>query len=253
MKYLPLISIITPTFNSQAFILQTYNCLLNQSYKNWEWIVTDDCSQDKTWEMLNSISKSDHRVIIFRNVSNMGAAFTRNNSLAHSKGDFIAFIDSDDLWESSKLKYQLDFMLKNDYKFTFTAYDIINETGLSMHKVIDNKNKSLDICYNDLLLKKVTLGCSTVMLDARYFSKIEMPPLRTGQDYALWLTLLKQNNKAYLLPNVFSHYRIVKGSISRNKFKKAMRQWQIYRKVEKINFLKSSWYFVNYAWRTVSR
>ncbi|WES66723.1 glycosyltransferase family 2 protein [Superficieibacter sp. HKU1] len=249
-----LVSIITPTYNSQSFILQTYNSLINQSHQKWEWLVTDDCSTDETWAILDQIKEKDQRVKVFKNERNRGAAYSRNNSLANAQGSFIAFIDSDDLWEKDKLETQLKFMLENEYKFTFTSYDLISELGTTINKQIDIRENSLEICYEDLLLKKVTLGCSTVMLDASYHKNVKMPLLRTGQDYALWLKLLKENdNKAHLLPVILSHYRIVKGSISRNKFKKAMRQWQIYRQIERINLIKASWCFVNYAWRTVAR
>jgi len=112
----------------------------------------------------------------------------------------------------------------------------------------------LFVSYKDLLAKKVTLGCSTVMLKNDAFDNIRMPLIRTGQDYALWLQLLKKYNvNAVLYPKVLTSYRIVAGSISRNKLKKAIRQWSIYRNLEKINLVMSMWYFVNYAWRAISR
>ncbi|WP_447877284.1 glycosyltransferase family 2 protein [Serratia fonticola] len=248
-----LISIITPTYNSSRFVLETYESILSQSLDCWEWVVTDDFSRDDTWEILLSISEKDSRVKIYRNPINSGAAVARNNSLANAKGNFIAFLDSDDLWEKDKLELQVKFMIEKNIDFTFTSFTIISEDGEHTNKNIDLNTGSLSVGYNDMLLKKATLGCSTVMLKRHSFDKIEMPLLRTGQDYALWLKLLKNGKNAYLLDRSLTKYRIVNGSISRNKFKKALRQWQIYREVEQINFLKSSWYFVNYAWRAIIR
>jgi teichuronic acid biosynthesis glycosyltransferase TuaG len=104
-----------------------------------------------------------------------------------------------------------------------------------------------------MLKKRATLGCSTVMLRKSGFEDISMPLIRTGQDYATWLKLLKTGNEAYLLNDVLTSYRIRPNSISRNKFKKAKRQWQIYRELEQLPMLKSLVCFCNYVWRAVFR
>lgn len=202
--------------------------------------------------MLDDISKKDPRVKFFQNEENSGAAVSRNNSLAHAKGEFIAFIDSDDLWLPNKLQTQLGFMEDNKIDFCFTAYELINEQGLPLGKKVDAQQPGA-FTYNDMLRKQATLGCSTVMLRKSAFEDITMPLLRTGQDYATWLKLLKTGKKAHLLNEVLTSYRIMPNSISRNKFKKAKRQWQIYREVENLPLLKSAVCFCFYAWRAVFR
>jgi len=246
-----LVSIITATFNSEVEILITYVSIKKQSFSNWEWLVTDDCSTDDTFNILESISRVDKRVKIFKNKINSGAAVSRNNALKYASGEFIAFIDSDDTWESNKLERQLSFMA-DKIDFSFTAYDLINEQGESLNKIVD-ASQSGEFSYEDMLKKKATLGCSTVMLRRSAFEDITMPLLRTGQDYATWLMLLKNGRKAYLFNEVLTHYRIMPNSISRNKVKKARRQWQIYREVEKLPFTKSIICFCFYAWRAVFR
>ncbi len=245
------ISIITATFNSSDELLYTYNSIKKQTHFIWEWLVTDDCSSDNTFKLLKDISSNDKRVKIFKNSENSGAAISRNNSLDHAKGEYIAFIDSDDLWKPSKLEKQLAFM-GDDIDFSFTAYELINESGECLDKIVDG-NQSGIFSYEDMLMKKATLGCSTVMLRRSAFQDITMPLLRTGQDYATWLKLLKTGKKAYLLNEVLTKYRIMPNSISRNKVKKAKRQWQIYRDVEKLPFFKSVICFCFYAWRAVFR
>lgn len=248
-----LVSIITPAFNSAKYIQEAYDSIKAQSYIDWEWVITDDCSEDDTWDILCSISQSDERVKVYRNDKNLGASETRNNSLKRSMGRFVAFLDSDDLWMKEKLAAQINYMIDNNYAFCFTAYAQTSCDGHNIHKVID-KNKSIQfITYHDLLLKKVTLGCSTVILDRKYLGEVFMPNLRTGQDYATWLNILRPGNKAFLYDEVLTKYRIMPNSISRNKVKKACRQWEIYRKIEKIKFIQASWYFLNYAIRAVSR
>lgn len=246
------VSIITATYNSSSLIIDTYESILKQSLQSWEWLVTDDCSTDNTFEILEKLSKNDSRVVIFKNDKNSGAAVSRNNSLSYAQGKFVAFIDSDDLWLSGKLEKQLKFMEDKGIDFCFTAYELINEKGVRLGQRVDTHLNSF-VTYEDMLKKKATLGCSTVMLRRSAFDDISMPLLRTGQDYATWLKLLKLGKNAHPLTEVLTQYRILPNSISRNKLKKARRQWQIYRKVENLPILKSAKCFLFYAWRAVFR
>ncbi|MFQ0977014.1 glycosyltransferase family 2 protein [Vibrio campbellii] len=244
-----LVSIITPTFNSLPYIKDVYNCLLKQTHKNWEWVVTDDCSSDGTLEWL--ISQSDERIKISVNTVNSGAAVSRNNSISRAVGEYIAFIDSDDIWDELKLEKQVEFMDSNGVNFCFTPYSVIDDDGKDLGMKVDTHILTT-VDYEDMLRKKVTLGCSTVMLKRSFLGKIRMPLIRTGQDYALWLKLLKKDC-AHVLPLVLTKYRITANSISRNKLKKAMRQWSIYREIEGLDLFKSIECFFFYAIRAVFR
>lgn len=247
-----LVSIVTPTYNSIRFIEDTYGSICGQTHSVWEWLVTDDCSTDGTWEYLIGISELDSRVKVARNDVNMGAAHSRNRSIARATGEFIAFLDSDDLWVKCKLQEQLETMLEKRLNFSFTAYELISETGERLAKRVDCRPGS-SYFYTDMLRKKATLGCSTVMLRCAAYSNIEMPEIRTGQDYALWLKLLRNGGSAFLMGEVFTYYRIVDGSISRNKFRKAQRQWQIYRELEGLGLFTSTICFFFYAFRAIFR
>lgn len=249
----PLISIVTATYNSEKFIMELAKNINKQSYKNWEWVIVDDASTDNTVSCLKEISSRFENVSYYINDVNSGAAVSRNLALKMSKGDYIAFIDSDDLWDECKLRLQIDYMLEMNISFSFTAYDVINESGQSLGTIIDKDNRKDVFDYNDMLRKRATLGCSTVMISRNVINDLTMPLLRTGQDYAFWLKILKQGVHAYLIKDVLTHYRIVAGSISRNKIKKAKRQWQIYREVEGISLTMSFFYFLNYAIRAVLR
>jgi len=246
-----LISIITATYNSADFIEETYNSIKEQTHINWEWLVTDDCSNDNTVSLLKNMQAKDERIKIFYNNMNSGAAVSRNNSLKESSGKYIAFIDSDDTWMPDKLEKQIEFM-DEGIDFSFTAFQIVKEDSTLTDKIIDLK-KQAPLGYKDMLKKKATLGCSTVMLRAERFPNLQMPLLRTGQDYATWLMILKSGTKAYLLPDALTRYRIVSNSISRNKYKKAKRQWQIYRSVERLSLTYSIFCFVNYAIKAIVR
>ncbi|CAH1552991.1 glycosyltransferase family 2 protein [Vibrio rotiferianus] len=251
MENKKLVSIITPSYNCSETLQETANSILSQTHSHWEWLITDDCSDAKTKELLFKLSASDSRIHVLLSDENGGAAVARNNSISRAKGDFIAFIDSDDLWVPTKLESQLDFM-GNEINFSFTAYQIIDESGIPTGKCVD-ANQSGEFSYQDMLKKQATLGCSTVMLRRDAFQDISMPLLRTGQDYALWLKLLKTGAQASILAKPLTQYRIMPNSISRNKVKKARRQWQIYRKVEQLSLIWSVYCFSHYAWRAVFR
>lgn len=246
-----LVSIVTPSYNSSKYIKQTIQSVLSQTYENWELIVVDDCSTDNSVEIIKEFAVNNSKIRLLEFQINKGAAEARNAAITMAKGEFIAFLDSDDIWKPFKLEQQINFM-GNELDFTFTAYELIDEFGSKLNQQVDiNQVGSFD--YEDMLKKKATLGCSTVIVRSSGFSDISMPPLRTGQDYALWLKLLKTGKKAYVLSEILGQYRILSNSISRNKFKKALRQWQIYRQVEELPVLKAAICFYFYAWRAVFR
>lgn len=247
-----LVSIITPVYNAALWIPQTYSSLCNQTHKNWEWLVTDDCSSDDSYDFLCKIAEKDKRVKVFQNKINSGAAISRNNSLVRAMGDFIGFIDCDDLWFPKKIETQISAMEAKALNFSFTGYQLIDTNGRSLRVHVDS-NHFYPLSYEDMLRKKATIGCSTVMLRTMAFEDILMPNIRTGQDYALWLSLLKKGELAYPINDILTSYRIVPGSISRNKFHKAKRQWMIYREIEKLTITKSLICFCWYAWRAIFR
>ena len=247
-----LVSIVMPTHNSEKLVRESIESILNQSYQNWELNVVDDASNDNTLNILKEFEKQDDRIKVTANKINSGAAVTRNVSINKATGQYIAFLDSDDIWEIDKLKLQLSFMKSINASISFTAYKVINEEGEESGQLVDTKATGT-YDYSDMLAKKATFGCSTVILDQCLVGKMQMPLLRTGQDYAYWLSILKTGHCAYAFNQALTRYRIVPGSISRNKVRKAMRKWEIYRRIEKINVFLSSWYFLNYAWRAVFR
>lgn len=245
------VSIITPTFNSERFIRETIKSVQRQTVTDWEMLIVDDCSTDNTLSVINEFSASDPRIKVISLSTNSGAAVARNTAISVATGSYIAFLDADDLWLPTKLEKQLCFMT-DGIDMSYTAYEIINHNGDPIGKVIDGHGPHM-VRYSDMLRKRATVGCSTVMLNRENLSKFRMPLLRTGQDYGLWLQILKDGHNAYRLGDVLTQYRIVPGSISRNKFKKARRQWQIYRSLEECSLLPSCWYFLHYAFRAVFR
>jgi teichuronic acid biosynthesis glycosyltransferase TuaG len=238
-----LISIITPSYNSSKFIPDTLNSVLAQTYQNWEMIIVDDVSNDNSIEVIEEYLKKDSRIKLVQLKNNSGAAVARNTAINAAEGRFIAFLDSDDLWMPTKLEKQLNFMIKNNYDFTYTHYDLIDEENIKYGKTFKAQK---EVSYHDLL-KTCSIGCLTVIYDTKKIGKVYMPLIRRRQDYGLWLKILKTTPKAYCLEESLAVYRRRQNSISSNKKKAALFQWKIYREVEKLNIFSSLFYFIHYA------
>ena len=187
--------------------------------------------------LIKSLQKKDSRVKYYKLQKNSGAGIARNKAIELASGDFIAFLDSDDLWYPEKLEKQLNFMQKNGYHFTFTSYDKVDEEGNSLSKVVKAKKR---VSYGSALYKN-PIGCLTVMYDVGYFGKQYMPAIRKRQDYALWLKLLKKTD-AFGLKECLSGYRTGNQSISSNKLKLIKYEWRIYRELEGMSVWKSIFY-----------
>ena len=237
-----LVSIITPSYNSAKYVVQTIESVLAQTYQNWEMIIVDDCSTDDSIDVIQSFVKKDNRIKLYQLGKNSGAAVARNKAIELAQGSFIAFLDSDDLWTSDKLEKQIEFMQKNNLILSYTGYEIMDEFGNKTGEFVPPTKLS----YKDLL-KTCSIGCLTAIYNADILGKVYMPVVRKRQDYALWLKILRQGYMAYGMTEILARYRIHSSSISANKINAAQYQWKIYRECEKLNLIKSCYYFIQYA------
>jgi teichuronic acid biosynthesis glycosyltransferase TuaG len=131
-----LVSIITPSYNSEQFIEETIRSVQKQTYTNWEMIIVDDFSNDKTVEIIQNFMDDDSRIHLIKLNKNLGAGIARNTALETCMGRYISFIDADDLWKPTKLEKQINFLIANNVPFTFSFYDCINELGENLNKRI---------------------------------------------------------------------------------------------------------------------
>ncbi|WP_078555868.1 glycosyltransferase family 2 protein [Bacillus alkalicellulosilyticus] len=237
-----LVSIITPTFNSARFIQETIESVINQTYPYWELIIVDDGSTDDTINLIARYQEKDSRIKLTIFQENKGPAVARNVAIGQANGKYIAFLDSDDVWLSKKLEKQLAFMQEQNIAFSFTQYMNMTEDGKETGFIEKVPKK---VTYKDLLKSNV-IGCLTVMLDREKVGEIQMSNIRTRQDYVLWLALCKRGIDAYGLQETLSKYRLVQHSISSNKIKMAKQNWSVYRDIEKLGLVQSSWYFIHY-------
>ena len=230
----PLVTIITPSYNAERFIQETMESAVAQTFINWEMIIVDDCSKDRTVDIIKQYQKQEQRIKLIQLTKNSGAAVARNMAIEHSKGRFLAFLDSDDLWLPEKLEKQLDFMQKNHVAFSYSQYVTMDENG-ETGSIVPCPRK---VTYKQLLKQNV-IGCLTVMLDKEKIGTVKMENIRSRQDYVLWLTLLKNGHQAYGMQEVLSKYRLGHNSLSKNKIKMAKQNWQVYREIEELDVFKS--------------
>ncbi|MFT8320304.1 MAG: glycosyltransferase family 2 protein [Bacillus sp. (in: firmicutes)] len=250
MKYdNELVSIIMPSYNSRDSIQESIQSILEQTYENWELIIVDDCSTDGTQRLLQMLAMKEKRIQVFCEIENGGAAVARNKALLHAKGRYIAFLDSDDKWKQNKLAVQLTFMKEHQHAFTFTAYEYISAEGVPLGKTVCAPKM---VSYQDML-KNTIVGCLTVVVDRKQTGPIKMPNIRTRQDLATWLGILKKGYKAFGISEVLAEYRVGNLSISGNKWRAAQKTWYVYRQVEKLNLLEATWCFSHYAFHAVRK
>ena len=223
-----------PTYNCGKYIVETINSVINQTYENWELIISDDCSTDNTTEIIKPFLV-DKRIKYCKFSENKGAAAARNNSMKLAKGKYMAFLDSDDLWYEDKLEKQINFMNENNYNFTCTAYEQIDESGKLLNKQIKTKTRAN---YNRILLD-CPVGNSTVMYNVSKLGKFEVPNIKKRNDDALWLQILKKEKYIYGMNDVLMKYRVRSNSISSNKLSLIKYHWQLYREIEHLSIIRS--------------
>lgn len=230
-----LVSIVMPSYNTAEFIGASIESVLNQTYKKWELIIVDDCSTDNTDEIV--FKYKDERIKYIKNSENSGAAVSRNRALRMAKGRWIAFLDSDDLWLPDKLYRQIEFMLKNQYYFSYTKYEEIGMDG-SKTKIIINGPK---VISKTAMFNYCWPGCLTVMYDRKKVGLIQIKNIRKNNDYAMWLKICRKV-KCYLLDEVLAEYRRGRaGSISNHKYKDLiMWHFRLFRLAEGQNIICSA-------------
>lgn len=243
------VSIIMPSYNAEAFISQSIESVLQQTYPNWELIITDDQSSDRTPEIVKSYCAHEPRIKFAVAPEHSGIAGTRNQSISRVQGRFVTFLDNDDLWVPDKLEKQVHFLLDNDLAFVYTAYELMNEDGTPKGKTI----KTAGIIDYNKYLKNTIIGCGTIMLDLNKIGSLEMPINATSDDMAMWCKILKEGHNAYPMKDVTMKYRVRSNSASANKLNAAKDVWLVYRKQEKLSFPRAAYCFVCYAFNAVAK
>ena len=211
-----LVSIIMPSWNTGNFISESIQSVIKQTYKNWELIIVDDCSTDNTDEVVKSFK--DKRIRYLKNEKNSGAAITRNRAISEANGEWIAFLDSDDLWLDEKLEKQLEFMGEHGYVFSYHDYVKIDEASQPLNIYVTGP----EVVTKQKMYNYGYPGCLTFMYSAKAMGLIQIKDIKKNNDYAILLKLCKKAN-CYLLAENLAQYRIRKKSISHDKITKKLK------------------------------
>ena len=211
-----LVSVIMPSWNTGKYIAESIQSVLNQTYNDLELIIVDDCSTDNTDEIVRSFN--DSRIIYLKNEKNSGAALTRNRAIREANGEWIAFLDSDDLWQPEKLEHQLKFMKENNYIFSYHEYVKIDENSNPLNIYVSGP----DIVTKRKMYNYGYPGCLTFMYSAKAMGLIQIKDIKKNNDYAILLKLCKKAD-CYLLKENLAQYRIRKKSISHDKLSKKLK------------------------------
>lgn len=243
-----LVSIVMPAYNCEKYVVEAINSVLAQTYRNWELLVLDDGSKDKTLQIIEEFSQKDSRIKSLPNGKNLGVSATRNRGIELASGDWIAFLDSDDMWEPEKLEKQFEIVEKKSAEFLFTGSSYINEEGEPYKGIFEVPEK---ITYKKLRNQNV-ISCSSVLVKKKYFEHIKMEKDEMHEDYAVWLRILKLGVTAFGVNKPLLIYRISRNSKSGNKMKTVKMTYKVFRFVG-INPIGSAYFMMRHVIASVGK
>ena len=229
------VDIILPNYNSSLYIEETLNSIVGQSFKNWKLLIVDDNSNDETKNIIKRYVLNKKIKIIWLK-KNKGVGFCRNLAMRNAKSEYIAFIDSDDIWEKEKLSKQLDFMIKNKYHFTYTNYlPFRSEKGQNNLREI----KPEKYFTFEKFMRDTSIATSTMIIKKSSIENVKFSNTKICEDYFFKCQILKKVNFAYCLSENLMKYRIRKNSLQSNKIRNFYWIWYINRNYNQLNFLKN--------------
>ena len=243
-----LVSIVMPAYNCEKYVVEAINSILAQTYRNWELLVLDDGSKDNTLRIIEEFSQKDSRIKALPNGKNIGVSATRNRGIELATGEWIAFLDSDDMWKPEKLEKQFEIVEKEAAEFLFTGSSYINEEGEAYKEIFEVPEK---ITYKKLRNQNV-ISCSSVLVKKKYFEHIKMEKDEMHEDYAVWLRILKTGVTAFGVNEPLLIYRISRNSKSGNKMKTVKMTYKVFRFVG-INPFGSAYFMLRHVIASVGK
>ena len=235
-----LVTVIIPYFKKKRFIKSSLKSAMQQSYKNLEIIIVYDDFDTKDLNYIKKLSYSDKRIKLIINSKTMGAGISRNIGIKKSKGIFISFLDSDDIWHKDKTKYQIDYMKNKNYLISHTSYKIINE-----NKKVKAIRRARNFDNFSDLLKSCDVGLSSVIIKKKILTKNYLfPDLKTKEDFVLWLKILRKGIKIGSLDKELMFWRKLDNSLSSSILQKILDGFRVYRTYMKFNSVKSLYYLI---------
>ena len=234
-----LISVIMPSFNSNEYIPYAINSVLNQTYEKWELLIIDNNSNDATIETVNEFIKKNNKIKLIKSNYNNGPGFARNLGIKQSKGKYLAFLDSDDFWDSKFLESLIYFLKINKYYFVYCPYFIYTNKNSKLNNV-------LPYACESNILKSNPLSCLAILIEKDKFNFKFDTIMKTHEDIDMWIKIINLNGIAHRYNEPLAYYRQRKHSLSSKKLRNAIDRWRFLRINMKFNLLKSLYYFLSY-------
>lgn len=239
-----LVSIVTPLYNGERFVRQTVESVLAQTYPDWEMVIVNDGSKDRSEQIVREYAEKDSRIRVFSQ-PNGGSASARNHGIREARGKYMVFLDADDYWDATFLEEQLRFLKEKKASIVCASCRRVDDSG---KEVLQPLIVPARIDYKSLL-RTCSLTCLTTLIDREAFHDVyfceELRSLR--DDYVLWLSLLKQTPCAYGNPKVLAYYRLNSNGVTANKWKMIKPQFMAYYKEEQLGLIRSIYYLVHWA------
>lgn len=233
-----LVSVIMPIYNAEKYLAQALDSVFAQTYRRIEVVLVDDCSKDRSAEIIAEQQRLHPEIVYFRQAKNMGAGAARNKALELAKGQYAAFLDSDDIWMPDKISRQIELMKRKNTPFSYTAIEMMNDKG----ETTKGKRKIRETCDYKYLLHNTIIATSSVVVDRNVVGDFRMPLRRGGQDYATWLMLMRGGTVACGINEALVKYRVADSSLSSNKLKSIKQVWEIQTQDEKIGKLSAAYH-----------
>lgn len=237
-----LVSVIIPYFKKKKFFRETLNSVINQTFKPIEIIIIYDDSDKNDLDFIKDIIKNNNSITLIVNNRNLGAGISRNVGISKANGQYIAFIDADDIWDKNKISNQVDYMEKKKLLITHTSYSVVDENNKNIIGIRNAKD------FNNVedLIKSCDIGLSTVVINKQILkdNNLKFPTLKTKEDFVLWLMILQLNYSIIGIRSNLSIWRKSKNSLSDSSLQKIIDGYRVYNKYMKYNPLKSLYYLI---------
>ena len=237
-----MVTVIIPAYNCEKYLTATVESVKSQTYQDWNMFIIDDCSTDGTGDLAERLAEDDKRISVLHNKVNSGVSKTRNRGIREADSEWIALLDSDDLWEADKLERQLT-LAKKEVDIIYCSYDMIDERGTPVHKPFI---VPAETDFNAMLTSSA-ISCSTALIRANVLKEHLFHSDVYHEDYLLWMELLQIPCKAAGEKKILVHYRQTQGARNIRKGKAAKERWVIYRKHLHLGLAKSIYAFAGYT------
>ncbi len=238
-----LCSVVIPAYNCERTIRASVESALRQTYDTLEVLIADDASTDNTGSILKDLARTDSRIKVFFLEKNGGVAEARNRLFLEATGEYVAFLDADDIWKPEKLAKQIALLDASEADFVYSSYSFMDKDSRSIGKpkIVPTSCTMQDILKENFIL------CSTVVMKGSLAKQYRMDGSYSHEDMVYWLTLFQGGCKAKGNAEVLVEYRIYDQNRSGNKKKAAKDRWIVYRRFLGMNLFASFGYFVIYA------